>query len=82
MNYVPNLSYHISRLCSSLSPRGIWHYYVQYLWYYQPNSWVARIASVCRVLAILISFPLVVLALLVRYCLLCFLNAIQFDFVA
>ncbi|KAF8236549.1 hypothetical protein L208DRAFT_1357331 [Tricholoma matsutake] len=63
-SYAPNLSYHISQLSPPLSPRSIWGYYVQYLWNYQPNSWVARIASVCRVLAILISFPIVVLALL------------------
>ncbi|KAG6872655.1 hypothetical protein C0995_007985 [Termitomyces sp. Mi166 len=32
--------------------------------YYQPNSWVGRIASTCRVLAILVSLPIIILGLL------------------
>ena len=46
-------------------PRLLWDRYVEYLWKYEHNSWVARIASTCRVLAILVSLPIVVLALLV-----------------
>ncbi|KAG6918528.1 hypothetical protein DXG01_013618 [Tephrocybe rancida] len=45
-------------------PAVLWNYYIHYLWNYQPNSWVARIASACRVLAILVSLPIIVLALL------------------
>jgi len=46
-------------------PRLLWDHYVEYLWKYEDNSWVARIASTCRVFAILVSLPIVVLALLV-----------------
>jgi hypothetical protein len=65
-SYVPKVYHRIFQLSSQLSLRGIWDCYVQYLWNYEPNSWVGRIASLSRVLAILISLPIVVLALLVR----------------
>ncbi|KAG5353496.1 hypothetical protein E4T56_gene5941 [Termitomyces sp. T112] len=45
-------------------PALLWDFYIQYLWNYQPNSWVARIASTCRVLAVLVSLPIIILALL------------------
>jgi len=44
----------------------LWKYYVDYLWYYEPNSWVARTANGARLLAILVALPIVILALLVR----------------
>jgi len=63
-SYVPKVSYNIFQLFPHLSLRTIWDCYVLYLWNYEPSSWVGRIASLSRVLAILISFPIVVLALL------------------
>lgn len=55
------------RVTQSLSvpfPRLLWNYYLEYLWNYESGSWVATIASTCRILAILISLPIAVLALL------------------
>jgi hypothetical protein len=46
-------------------PQLLWKYYVDYLWYYEPDSWVARTANGARVLAILVALPLVILGLLV-----------------
>ncbi|ESK96554.1 hypothetical protein Moror_6774 [Moniliophthora roreri MCA 2997] len=42
----------------------IWSYYVEYLWDYEPNSVVGKIAYTFRVLAVLAILPLLVLALL------------------
>jgi len=47
-----------------LDPRILWSYYLNYLVNYEPNSAVAKIASFCRVLAILISLPIIILGLL------------------
>jgi hypothetical protein len=78
-SYVPKVSYNIFQLFPHLSLRTIWDCYVLYLWNYEPSSWVGRIASLSRVLAILISFPIVVLALLVR-CRFPFLHGVQLCF--
>jgi hypothetical protein len=50
----------------SAVPRLLWEYYLEYLWFYQPESWVARTAYAFRVVAVLAAFPFVVLMLLVR----------------
>ncbi|KAF8740792.1 hypothetical protein AX14_007168 [Amanita brunnescens Koide BX004] len=42
----------------------LWKYYLDYLWYYEPDSWVARTANVARLLAILVALPIVILGLL------------------
>ena len=64
-----NLSFDASEFTSQVSPSSIpgllWAYYVQYLWNYESDSWVARIAYSCRILAILISLPIIILGLLV-----------------
>ena len=39
--------------------------YTEYLWSYKPNSWVAKIASIFRVLALLAVLPVVFLGVLV-----------------
>ncbi|KAJ7497496.1 hypothetical protein FB451DRAFT_234716 [Mycena latifolia] len=50
----------------SAVPHLMWHFYVDYLWNWtdHPHSWVSRIAYTARVLAILLSLPIVVLTLL------------------
>jgi len=45
-------------------PGLLWACYVQYLWNYESGSWVARIAYVCRILAILVCLPIIILGLL------------------
>ena len=50
---------------TSRIPHIVWEYYLEYLWYYHPESYVARIASTFRVLAVVITIPVVILALLV-----------------
>jgi len=59
-----NILRYVPSQVSLLAPGTLWDYYVEYLWNYQPNSWVARTAYTSRVLAILASLPIIVLALL------------------
>jgi hypothetical protein len=47
-------------------PSYLWIAYVDYLWYYDSNSWVATVAYAFRIWAILAILPTLVLALLVR----------------
>ena len=47
-------------------PHLLWQYYLEYLWFYEPRSWVARIAYTFRVLAFMMIVPVVFIALLVR----------------
>ena len=47
-------------------PQLLWKYYLEYLWYYEPDSWVARTAHGARLLAVLVALPIVILALLAR----------------
>ncbi|CAL1706828.1 unnamed protein product [Somion occarium] len=46
------------------TPRFLWDLYVEYLWNYKPDSWVASGASTFRVLAFLTISPFIVLTLL------------------
>ncbi|RDB25128.1 hypothetical protein Hypma_007744 [Hypsizygus marmoreus] len=59
-----DFSFQISQVSPSTLPGMLWNHYVEYLWNYHPNSWVARIASISRFLALLVSFPIIVLGLL------------------
>lgn len=54
-----------SQLTPSSIPGLLWAYYVQYLWNYESGSWVARIAYSCRILAILLCLPIIILGMLV-----------------
>ena len=58
----------ISQITSTLSaiPGLISTGYTEYLWSYKPNSWVAKIASIFRALALLVALPVVFLGALVR----------------
>ena len=44
---------------------SLWNLYIDYLWNYDSNSWVATIAYAFRIWAILAILPTLVLALLV-----------------
>lgn len=61
-----NISSYIldAHISPSAAPALLWSYYISYLWNYEPDSWVATIAYSTRILAILVSLPLVILALL------------------
>lgn len=65
-SYTSEVTAKISRIDPLSIPHTLWTYYLEYLWFYEPNSWVAKIAYSCRVLAILVSLPIVILGLLVR----------------
>ena len=52
-------------------PSYLWNSYVDYLWNYDSNSWVATIAYAFRIWAILAILPTLVLALLVSIFLSC-----------
>ncbi|KAF4620626.1 hypothetical protein D9613_000439 [Agrocybe pediades] len=61
-----NVSYYtsqVTRIEPSSIPGTLWAYYLEYLWYYEPDSWVARIAYSFRVLAFLVALPFIVLGL-------------------
>ncbi|KAF9529207.1 hypothetical protein CPB83DRAFT_852857 [Crepidotus variabilis] len=45
-------------------PGLLWAWYLEYLWNYEGNSWVARTAYTFRVLAVLICLPFVIFGLL------------------
>jgi hypothetical protein len=47
------------------APSYLWNSYINYLWNYDSNSWVATIAYAFRIWAILAILPTLVLALLV-----------------
>ncbi|KAH9954124.1 hypothetical protein BC827DRAFT_75896 [Russula dissimulans] len=56
----------ISTLMASIlaAPLYLWNWYIDYLWNYDSNSWVATIAYAFRIWAILAILPTLVLALL------------------
>lgn len=60
-SHVPDIPFSWSDI-----PRLIWDAYIECLWNYQPESWVGRIASTFRVLAVVVILPVVILTLLVR----------------
>ncbi len=63
-----NVTY-VPRIASAMDPyslpRLIWDLYLEYLWYYSPNSWVAHIAYGFRIIAIFLISPIVIVTLLV-----------------
>lgn len=61
VTYVPSIA---SAMDPSSLPRLIWDLYLEYLWYYSPNSWVARIAYGFRIIAIFLVSPIVIITLL------------------
>ena len=63
--YTSELATHMSQISPSSIPGALWRSYLEYLWFYEPDSWVARIAYAARVIAFLVVLPLVVFALLV-----------------
>ncbi|KAF8200657.1 hypothetical protein BJ912DRAFT_1054166 [Pholiota molesta] len=63
-SYTSEVTAKISRIDPLSIPHTLWTYYLEYLWFYEPNSWVAKIAYSCRILAILVSLPIVILGLL------------------
>ncbi|KAI9572314.1 hypothetical protein HD554DRAFT_1669118 [Boletus coccyginus] len=54
----------VDRCIASTLPTRLWDVYVTYLWHYQPNSWVGRVVSTFRILAVVLVFPVVLLTLL------------------
>jgi len=51
----------LTALSSTFTPYHLWAYYMQYLWNYEPSSWVAQIALVYKVFAFLLVLPLAIL---------------------
>jgi len=54
----------LSHTSFASTPRLLWDAYVDYLWNYQPGSWVGRTASSFRILAVILILPIVFLTLL------------------
>jgi len=65
MNFTQYASDFTNQVSPSSLPVTLWNYYMKYLWYHEQNSWVARIAYTCRVLAVLVSLPVLIFTLLV-----------------
>ncbi|KAK0212827.1 hypothetical protein DFS33DRAFT_70826 [Desarmillaria ectypa] len=61
VTFVPTIA---SAMDLSSLPRLIWDLYLEYLWYYPPNSWVACIAYGFRIVAIFLISPIVIITLL------------------
>ncbi|EAU91025.2 hypothetical protein CC1G_03193 [Coprinopsis cinerea okayama7 len=64
--YISEVTSQVTQTSPSAYPGLVWTYYIRYLWNYEPESWVARIAYFFRVFAILLSLPTLLLGLLVR----------------
>lgn len=64
-SYVLELASQITSTPPTAVPGILINNYARYLWNYEPNSWVAKIASLSRVLAIICALPVVILGLLV-----------------
>ncbi|KAF8904451.1 hypothetical protein CPB84DRAFT_1814445 [Gymnopilus junonius] len=62
--YASEVSSQVSQISLASIPSTLWALYLEYLWFYEPDSWVARIAYSCRVLAVLVSLPVIILGLL------------------
>ncbi|KDR75185.1 hypothetical protein GALMADRAFT_279957 [Galerina marginata CBS 339.88] len=62
--YTSEFTLQVSQISPTSIPGTLWAYYIEYLWLYKPDSWVARMAYSFRVLAILVSLPIVILGLL------------------
>lgn len=62
----------------STLPRRLWDAYLTHLLFYQSNSWVGRLASTFRILAVILVLPVVFLTLLVRPLSLCLLSCLSF----
>jgi hypothetical protein len=59
-----NVSSYVQDISFSSLPLIVWQYYLEYLWYYDSSSWVAKIASTIRVLAFLLILPVAILGML------------------
>lgn len=60
-----DISNYVYDLPWSSAPHVLWRYYIQYLWNYDSTSWVARVSSTIRVLAVLLILPVAILGMLV-----------------
>ncbi|TFK23972.1 hypothetical protein FA15DRAFT_620166 [Coprinopsis marcescibilis] len=63
-NYVSEFTARLSQTPPSAYPGLVWTSYIRYLWNYESDSWVARIAYFCRIFALLLSLPTIILGLL------------------
>ncbi|KAF6763110.1 hypothetical protein DFP72DRAFT_523777 [Ephemerocybe angulata] len=62
-SYISEASSQFSHTPVSSYPGLVWSYYLSYLWNYERDSWVARIANASRILAFLLCLPTLILAL-------------------
>ncbi|KAJ2917748.1 hypothetical protein MD484_g2636, partial [Candolleomyces efflorescens] len=63
-SYVTDVTTHFTSIPPTSYPGLLWSSYTQYLWHYEPDSWVATIAYSSRVLAVLLCLPTIILGLL------------------
>jgi len=63
-DYSPSSAFLVGWRVASALARRLWEAYVDCLWHFQPNSWVGRLASTFRILAVVLVFPVVLLTLL------------------
>ncbi|PFH53838.1 hypothetical protein AMATHDRAFT_45291 [Amanita thiersii Skay4041] len=64
LDYAVNNIDRLLQVPVSSYPAFLWKFYLDNLWYYSPESWVAKTANTARVLAILVALPIVILGLL------------------
>ncbi|KAJ3567323.1 hypothetical protein NP233_g6437 [Leucocoprinus birnbaumii] len=62
--YLSGILSRIAATPPSAVPGLIAHGYTKYLWNYEPNSWVAKVASFYRVLTLLVALPVIILGVL------------------
>ena len=67
----PPLALALRAMSPASIPALLWRWYVDALWNYSPDSWVASTAYTFRLLALIVILPGVLLTLLVRALLRC-----------
>jgi len=65
MHFTSQITRVTPEISLSSLPSLLWGYYLEYLWFYDERSWVARAAYTLRVLAIILIIPMIGISLLV-----------------
>ena len=64
-SYVSDVTLNFSKVPPTAYPALLWSWYIEYLWNYETDSWVGRIANASRVMAFVLLLPTLILGLLV-----------------
>lgn len=63
-SYVTDVTSTFSKVPPTAYPALLWSWYIEYLWNYESDSWVGRIAYASRAMAFVLCLPTLILGLL------------------